>query len=141
MEIDITDFVRTCEPFDFSRSAAEAGDRASPDSWNNAKREAAETPLLTTEGQLNAMRQWVKESGGWDKAEREAMTDEDLNAMFLQLVSGDMREAGMDDVDLGDFDWDAYYERAEAGRISGNIFRGDVEGSAGFGRIFYSLGI
>ena len=140
MEIDITNFVQSSEPFDFSRSCAEAGDRAGPDSWNNAKREAASAPMLTTEDQLDAMRQLVKESGGWDATERDAMTAEDLNALFIQLVSGDMREAGMDEVDLEDFDWNAYYAKAEEGSISGSIFRGDIEGSEGFGRIFYSFG-
>lgn len=140
MEIDITDFVMNEEPFDYSRSVAEAGPQAGPQSWQNAKQEAARKPLLKTDEELEAMRQWMKESGGWDAAERAAMTADDLNALFIQLISGDMREAGMDECDLEEFDWKEYQARAEQGQIRGTLYRGDIEGSEGFGRIFYYLG-
>jgi len=137
MEIDITDLVTGGETWDFSGSIATHGPNAGPNTWAAAKREAAESSLLKTEEQLDAMRQWMKETGAWDKAEREAMSDQELNALFIQLVAGDMREMGLDEVDHEDFDWEAYWERSDGG---GNLCRGDVEGSDGFGRYFYYLG-
>jgi hypothetical protein len=38
------------------------------------------------------MKQWMKETGAWDSKERAAYTHAMLNALFIQLVSGDMRE-------------------------------------------------
>ena len=140
MEIDITEFVTNEEPYEFSGSIAERGPNAGPQTWANASQEAQRKPLLTTEDQLDAMRQWVKESGGWDKAERDAMSPADLNAMFIQLISGDMREMGLNECDLEDFDWEEYQVRAEEGQISGNIFRCDIENHESFGRFFYYLG-
>jgi hypothetical protein len=137
MEIDITSLVTDGETWDFSGSVATHGPNAGPNTWANAKREAAERPLLHTEEQLQAMRQWMKETGAWDKAERDAMSDQELNALFIQLVSGDMREMGLDDAFHDEFDWDVYREENDGG---GNIYRGDIEGSEGFGRYFYYLG-
>lgn len=136
MEIDITCFVKNEEPSEYSASAAERGANAGPETWANAKRQAEHKPMLNTPEQLDAMRQWMKETGAWDKAERDAMTDEDLNALFIQLVSGDMREMGLDDEFPDEFDWEAYRERSDGG---GNIYVGDIEGHEGFGRWFYNL--
>ncbi len=124
----------------FQRIDCHAWSERWPNTWANAKREAGENPLLKTDEELDAMRQWTEETGAWDKAERDAMSGQELNALFIQLVSGDMREAGMDECDIEDFDWNEYQEKAQEGRISGNIYRGDIEGTDGFGRIFYYLG-
>lgn len=140
MEIDITDFVTYNETWAFSGSIMTHGPNASRQTWNAAKEEASRAPLLKTESELDAMRAWMKDTGAWDKAEREAMSVQELNALFIQLVSGDMRESGMDDCDIEDFDWSEYYERASDGQISGNISRCDIEGNEAFGRIFYYLG-
>lgn len=139
MEIDITDFVMNEDAYEFSGSVAERGPLAGPQTWANAKQEAARKPLLVTDEQLDAMRQWVKDSGGWECSERKAMTPEDLNALFIQLISGDMREMGLDDDFADEFDWEAYGEKVEQGQLSGNLFRGDVDGHPGQGRIFYYL--
>ena len=77
---------------------------------------------------------------GGDAEECAAWPDDECNALFIQLISGDMREAGMDACDMDEFDWEAYEEQAREGRIPGNIFKGDVEGHEGSGRIFYDLG-
>lgn len=140
MEIDITEFVTgDAEPFEFSRSRAEAGQDAGPTSWRNALGEAAERPMLTTEEHLGAMRDWAKSSGGWDDEEIAAWSDNEINALFVQLVSGDMREAGMNECDMDEFDWEEYERRASEGQISGNIYRADVPGHESFGRLFYTL--
>jgi hypothetical protein len=123
MEINITSFVTNEDPFNYSASAAERGDNAGRETWNNAKNRAP--TLLTTPEQIEALREYVKGFGAWDAEEIAAWDDSECNALFVQLVSGDMREAGMDDVDLEDFDWDEYEHKAQQGSISGRIYRGD----------------
>lgn len=137
MEIDITDFVLSCDPGLFSASVAEFGPSAGRITWNYAIDEARLSPLLNTQEALEAMQQWAQESGGWEKSEIAAWNAEDLNALFIQLISGDMREMGLDECDPDEFDWAAYAERSDGG---GNIYRGDVEGSESFGAWFYYLG-
>lgn len=132
MEIDITDFVMNEEPFNYSASAAEMGTRAGQITWLNAKEEGARKPLLTTEEQLQALRDHVEDMGFG--GEVQGYDANACNALFIQLISGDMREAGMDDVDLEDFDWTEYTARSEQGQVSGSIYRGDN------GRIYYYLG-
>jgi hypothetical protein len=134
MEINITRFVTNADPFDFSASRAERGDNAGKETWSNAVAEGTNSPLLTTPGELNALRDHVRGYGAWDDEEIAAWTDAECNAVFIQLISGDMREAGMDDCDLDEFDWEEYEERAEEGSISGNIFKGDDD------QIYYYLG-
>ena len=134
MEIDITDFVTDADAFEFSASRIERGDNAGPETWANAKAEAAAWPMLDTEDKLDAMRDWARASGGWDAKERAAFDATDLNALFIQLVSGDMREMGLDDAFLDEFDWSEYEARCNAGEFFGQIFKTDD------GRIYYSLG-
>lgn len=134
MEIDITRFVESCEPFLFSASVAEAGPNAGPNTWRNAVREGEASPLLTTERELEALRAHMRGYGAWEKAEIAAWSTAECNALFIQLVSGDMREAGMDDVFLDEFDWEDHRQRCEYGEISGCIYRGDDK------RIYYFLG-
>lgn len=131
--INISRFFHNAEPCEFSASAAELGQDAGKITWNNAKREAAEAPLLTTPEQLDALRAWAKATGAWDEDERNAWDDDECNALFIQLVSGDMREAGFDDYEPSEEAWEEYYARAERGEISGNMYRGDD------GEIYYIL--
>ena len=133
-EIDITRSVLEADPYEFSASRAERGDNAGPETWRNAVQEGTDSPLLTTEEHLDALRQWAKETGAWDAAARAAWSPAECNALFIQIVSGDMREAGIDDCFPDEFDWEAYQARVEAGQINGNIYRADD------GRIYYYLG-
>ncbi len=114
MEIDITRFFNEADPSEFSASRAERGQNAGPKTWANAKTEAAKSPLLTTPEQLEALRRYVQDFGAWSEEEIAAWDDVECNATFIQLVSGDMREAGAE----GD---------------GGNSYRGDD------GRVYYSL--
>lgn len=126
MEIDITRFVNDADPFEFSASLAERGGH---ETWRNAVAEGESSPLLTTPEQLDALRAYMKGFGAWDDEEIAAWTDAECNAIFIQLISGDMREAG--NIDLDDFDWEAY-EADDS--LSHTIFLGDD------GRIYYYLG-
>lgn len=131
-EIKITEFFKG-ETWDFTGSIATHGPNAGPMTWANSKKEAASTPLLTTEEQLDAMRSWAKETGAWDKDEIAAWDATEINALFIQLVAGDMREAGLDDIDFDDAKaWRKYEKGAEAGRYSGNIYKSGVD-------VYYSL--
>jgi hypothetical protein len=138
MEIDITDFITGTDTWEFSGSIATHGQDAARNTWSNAMREAGNNLLLTTDEQLQALRDHVEGMGFG--AEVQAYDTVQCNALFIQLIAGHMRECGMDEIDLDEFDWDAYQQQVEHGNISGNIYRGDVEGSPGYGRIFYYLG-
>ena len=133
MEIDITRFFEEAKPFNFSRSVAEAGKDAGPTSWKNALEEGARAPLLSTPEELDALREWARDTGAWDETETAAWSADECNALFIQLVSGDMRQGGLDS-DPDDSDWKEYERGAEEGRWSGNISRGDD------GAIYYYLG-
>ncbi len=131
MEINITSFVQNEDPFEYSASVMERGENAGQETWNNAKNMAP--VLLDTEDKIEALRKYVKDFGAWDDEEIASWDDNECNALFIQLISGDMREASMLDID--DFDWDQYEKDASAGRISGNISRADD------GQIYYQLNL
>jgi hypothetical protein len=130
VEIDITDFFESTDPFEYSASQAERGKNAGPETWANAM--AYRPALLTTDETIDALRAYVKDFGAWEAEEIAAWDATHCNALFIQLVSGDMREGGLEG-ELDDSDWRRYEKRAEDGNCSGNIFRADD------GRIFYSL--
>ena len=138
MDIDITAFFTTADPFDFSHSIVEGGRNAGEETWAAAVAEGTSTPLLTTPDQLEAMRVWVVDFGAWSDEEIAGWSDAEVNALFIQFVSGDMREAGLDQ-DPDDEDWGDYEARAEKGKCSDNIFR-VIDGETGETTIYFSLG-
>lgn len=135
MEINITKFFNESDAFDFASSQFERGENAGQETWNNAIAQASTSPMLSTPEELEAMRDWVLSSGGWNQEEIAAWSDEELNALFIQLISGDMRQ--IEDLcsnEDGEPDWTKYEEIANEGRISGSLFHADS------GEIFYYLG-
>ena len=136
MELDVTRFVETAEPFEFSASRAERGDNAGPETWNNAKAEAAESPLLTDPADLDTFRDYMRGFGAWEKDEIDGWTETECNALLIQLISGDLREA--ESLCPGDgpggIDWTEQEKLAQAGTISSRMFLGDGE------RVFYYVG-
>lgn len=131
MEININQLV-TSRAFTFSHSAHEGGWDAGKNTWNAAKEAAARMLLLVTGEELEAMRKWARSSGGWTREEIAAWDADELNALFLQLVSAETREAGWDS--LEDAQWtddgelvarfhDVPEEEWEPAECS-NIFRG-----------------
>lgn len=131
MEIDITTFVSEIDTWGFSGSIATHGANAGPDTWGNALAEADQAPLLTSGKQLQALRDHVEAMGFGEDVQ--SYGAKECNALFIQLIAGDMRESGMDGIDVADFDWEAYEAECQEGSISGNIFKGDD------GKIYYSL--
>jgi hypothetical protein len=134
MDIDITDFVATEAPMDYSASVAELGHTAGEDTWRAAKERAAEGPrLLDTPDKLQALRDDARDTGAWSAEEIAAWSDDDCEALLIQMISGDMREGGIS-ADMSDDDWAEYEAEASQGSISGRISRGDD------GRIYFYLG-
>lgn len=137
MYIDITSLLEL-DCFPLSHSAAEGGDNAGRNTWNASKEQAKETPLLDTEEKLEAMREFARSSGGWTREEVEAWSADEVNALFLQWIAGDVRqspavEGGRAD-SLSEIDWEEYEIQASEGRISSNLSKGDD------GRIYFYLG-
>ena len=131
MDINITRFFHDADAFEFSASRAERGEHAGRETWSAAKDEGADLPLLKTPDEINALRSYVKAFGAWSDEEIAAWSGVECNALFIQLVSGDIRETGMFAGDS--FDWKEYERGAEAGNWNGNLFRADN------GDIFYLL--
>lgn len=132
MEINITSLLHL-DMFAFSHSRMEGGDNAGQNTWNAAKEDSASRnpPLLATNEALEAFRDWIKDFGAWSEEEITAWDATECNALFLQFIAGDVREAGADD--LESLDWDEYENDCQSGRIAGNLFRSED------GQIFYNL--
>jgi len=132
MEINITSLVSE-DMFQFSHSRAEGGQNAGEDTWNAALN--GPRPLLDSPEALEAMRDWARDSGGWEEEEILAWDDNELQALFLQLIAGDCRECpalegGRAD-SLDGIDWEAYYADENS---SGRLIKSGNE-------IFYYLGM
>ncbi len=127
MELKITTFFKNACPRDYSASVAELGQSAGRITWLNAKNDSDEYNLLDTEAKREAFRDHIKEFGAWDAAEIAAMDDTALNALLIQMISGDIRESCLEDCPDC---WQEYEEEENAGRL----FQG-VDGE-----IYYYIG-
>lgn len=123
MEINITAVFYSYRPHLYSASKAELGPDAGVITWANAMRDAEVFNLLNTEEKLEAFRAWLKSCGPWTAKETADFTVQELNALFLQFVAGDIRESGL--LDTFEPDWDQYCEDASEGRVSGLLFVAD----------------
>lgn len=132
MEINITRFFNTAAPMDYSASVAEIGNDADPATWAASCEDAPDWNMLDTDEKRDALRAHVRGFGAWSDEEIAAWSDVEVNALFLQLISGDIREADLSPASTAE-DWADYEARAHDGQCSGNIFR------AVDGEIFYSL--
>ena len=133
MELDITDFFteQATQAFEYSGSVAERGKNAAKETWCNAIEQAKSAPLLSTPDALETFRKYMKGFGAWDDEEIKAWTDDECNALLVQLIAGDIREAGLD---TDEPDWTQYNKDSEAGLVSGRIMTGDDR------RIYYYIG-
>lgn len=120
MEIEITS-LKGMDCFALSHSRMEGGENAGRNTWNASKAQALETPLLDTEEKLQAMRDFALSSGGWDQEEIDSWPSEEINALFLQWIAGDCREAGAEY--LSEINWRKYRQDSEQGRVSSNLFK------------------
>jgi GH18 family chitinase len=123
MEIKITSFVNSCAPRDYSASRAEIGDDAGRVTWEAALEDSADNlDLLDSADKVEAFQAFVISSGGWSEAEVTAWNHQELTALFIQWISGDLREMGIDDT--SDIDWEDVESGQHSGSYPGNIFRG-----------------
>ena len=108
MDINITRFYNEAAPMDYSASVAEIGPDAGPSTWQAACDDAPDYNMLDTDDKRDTFRKYVKGFGAWTDEEIAAWSDIELNALFIQFVSGDMREGNTDRLFIGD-DMQAYY--------------------------------
>lgn len=130
MEIIITAyFTNDLAPMDFSASVMEIGHNAGPDTWQAAIEESADLVLLDTPEKIQALKDYSI-SAGMEQEEIQAMSDIESNALFIQWISGDIREAN-EYLEQSPIDWAGY----EADKNTcGRMFKGiDNE-------IYYYLG-
>jgi len=96
IDIDISRFIREAAPMDYSASVAEIGPNAGRDTWQAAMEDAPDYNLLNTDEQRDEFRAHVRGSGAWSAEEIAAWSDTELNALFMQLISGDIRSGETD---------------------------------------------
>lgn len=126
MEIEITQLLEE-DMFQFSHSRMEGGENAGENTWRAAL--DGPRPLLTTPEQFSATRDYFGGFGAWTGEELNAMSENEIQALLLQFIAGDVREAGADSLD--ELDWEAY-EADE--NLCHRLFRADDS------RIYYSIG-
>lgn len=135
MELNITRFFREAAPRDYSASVAEIGANAGPVTWQAANDDSKDYPILDTDEKRHAFRQFVQDSGGWSASEIAAWSNQELNALCIQWIAGDMRE--VPDIELGpdmtDADWRAYEELQQSGTVASRIYRGTD------GEVYFSI--
>ena len=125
MEINITHLVEAGNMMDYSASVAEIGEYAGVYTWQAAMDEFCpdygDMKPLVSGDDIQTVKDYFGGFGAWDAEEREAWTDQEVNALLLQFIAGDIREAGDDLTE----DYEAYQKRAEAGSISSYIYKSD----------------
>ena len=126
MKLDITALItrQGFDPWELSNSRANLGQDAHR-CWRNSVAQAQiPPPLLDSEEAKQEFRDWVESSGGWSLDEIAAWSDVELNALLIQWIAGDIREAFGDDLPYDPSEWDRtqYETDASAGRISSNLF-------------------
>jgi len=141
VEINVTRLFRDHHPRDFSASMAELGPSAGRDTWRAALELAAELrearrPFLRTAAQIDALRDDMRDTGAWSRAEVDSWSPDKCNAMLIQSVAGRMREAGFPPLPSS-AEWRAFWnaEAARQERGEGGRFWKDRRG-----RVWFYLG-
>lgn len=130
MELDITDFFENSTASDYAASAAELGPDAGRITWRNAAKDSPRFMLLDTDDKADAAREFFAGFGAWDHGELAAMPCEELNALLLQFIAGDIREF----MELTDGDWKEYERLCSEGTCQGRMYEGTD------GRAYYYMG-
>ena len=130
MELDITEFFNSCVPKHYSASVAELGNDAGTITWQNAlDRDAG---LLDTEEKRDAFKAYIRGFGAWDDEEIAAWSHEELNALLIQFISGDMREDRLH-ANMEDEEWNALDPEKSRGSIYGGPLTVD-------GHVYFYMG-
>lgn len=120
--MDISEFFRTAEPSNFSASKVEKGEDAGRITWHAALDH--EPHMVTDEDDLADLRRHLRGFGAWSAEEIDGWTVKELNALFVQLVSAEMREGDIGG-DMTEEQWLEYEAKAQQGTVSGRIYRAD----------------
>lgn len=96
IDIDITRFITEAAPMDYSASVMEIGANAGRDTWRRAVEDAPDYNLLDTDDKRDEFRAHVKGFGAWTDDEIAAWSDVELNALLMQMISGDIRNGETD---------------------------------------------
>lgn len=129
MELDITEFFNNAAQMDYSASAMEFGQDAGTITWRHACEDSPDYMMLDTDEKREEFRRYAKGFGAWTEEEIAAWSDIELNALCIQMISGDIREAGLM-ADSDDTDWQEYEKGENAHTL----------GRAADGKIYYSIG-
>jgi hypothetical protein len=121
MELNITKFFTESCPMDYSASIAEIGNDAARSTWQAANDDSDDFPMLDSDDKREEFRRYVKTFGAWEESEIRSWSDSELNALLIQMISSDIREAGLDSENP---DWEQYEKDSESGRVSSRIFKG-----------------
>lgn len=122
MYIEITEFFNNGDHWHNSNSVANLGHNAGSITWNNAKLESNEFMFVTEENK-EEFQSYFKNFGAWPIEEIKAWDNIELNALLLQLISGDIIELEMFQDDKGQIDWQDVEEANEQGQIGCNLFK------------------
>lgn len=141
MEIDVTDIVQDMPPprpltLTGAPGAPVAGpqeSRGPGNAWKEACGMAAGRGVMEHPEVRRAMRDYLVSTGAWEQAEAAALPLEELCALLIQLVAGDMHEAGLRPDSTPD-EWEQYAQDGQEGRVPSNLFRGGEDG-----RFYYTL--
>ncbi len=132
MEIDITHLF-DADVSEFSASVMERGQNAGPETWANAKAEGADHPLLTSPEALDKARDYFREFGAWDDEERAAWDADEVNALLIQYISGNIREIEALCMRAnGTINWRKVERLSSEGTIAGDIYPHN-------GRIYFTM--
>ncbi len=113
MELEITDVFENIEACTLSASRNELGDHAGEITWNNALN--CEYTLLTDANRQEVI-DYFLEFGAWDNEELTGMSNNELNALLLQFIAGDIREYE---------GFNSFEEYDTSDQTSGRLFIGD----------------
>lgn len=118
MEIDITHMIDDSDRMHMlSGSVCELGNNAGEITWNNSKDYAAKNILLKTPKEIEQAKKWFREFGAWEQSEITAWDDNEVNALLVQYIAGDIREM------ISFETYEDYQAESEAGTASGRIFK------------------
>lgn len=129
MDINISILAGT-DAFPYAHSQAEGGPDAGNNSWKNAM--SGPRPLLQTPEEFAEARDWFADFGAWSRSAINGWSRREVQALLLQFIAGDIREAGARK--LEDIDWPEYEANGRAGLNTGRLFRGDN------GQFFFTIG-
>lgn len=133
MEINITSYFTHVHSNLCSGSMATHGKNVAQTTWANSMMAAGniEKPLLSNPEEIKAFIEHMASMGFSDAEEMGNWPANEVQALFIQLISGDINENEHLSDDLDDCDFEAY-EGDES--TASSIFKGDD------GQVYYYLG-